>query len=77
MPLSPALDSAKHARFHYTGVTSGFVHEAVLKGVAGLAGFDVYAAGPPAMIDAVRATLPRQGADPERIFFDSFDWAPA
>ena len=29
------------------------------------------------MIDAVRAALPRQGADPERIFFDSFDWAPA
>ncbi|HEU5468997.1 MAG TPA: 2Fe-2S iron-sulfur cluster-binding protein [Steroidobacteraceae bacterium] len=69
--------AAKHSSFHYTGVTSGFVHEAVLDGVAGLAGFDVYAAGPPAMIDAVRAALPRQGADPERIFFDSFDWAPA
>jgi NAD(P)H-flavin reductase len=39
-------------------------------------GFDVYAAGPPAMIDAVRHELPRQGADPARIFFDSFDWAP-
>jgi hypothetical protein len=24
----------------------------------------------------VRASLPRQGADPARIFFDSFDWAP-
>jgi CDP-4-dehydro-6-deoxyglucose reductase len=69
--------AAKNARFHYTGVASGFVHEAVLQGVAGLAGFDVYAAGPPAMIDAVRAALPRQGADPARIFFDSFDWAPA
>jgi len=69
--------AAKHAHFHYTGVTSGLVHEAVLRGVAGLAGFDVYAAGPPAMIDAVRHELPRQGADPERIYFDSFDWAPA
>jgi hypothetical protein len=29
------------------------------------------------MIDAVRATLPAAGADPERIFFDSFDQAPA
>jgi CDP-4-dehydro-6-deoxyglucose reductase len=68
--------AARHPRFHYTGVTDGFVHEAVLKGVPGLTGFDVYAAGPPAMIDAVRASLPRQGADPARIFFDSFDWAP-
>jgi hypothetical protein len=25
----------------------------------------------------VRHELPRQGADPARIFFDSFDWAPA
>jgi hypothetical protein len=29
------------------------------------------------MIDAVRVTLPRVGADPDRIFFDSFDQAPA
>jgi CDP-4-dehydro-6-deoxyglucose reductase len=68
--------AVRHPRFHYTGVTDGFVHEVVLKGVPGLTGFDVYAAGPPAMIDAVRASLPRQGADPARIFFDSFDWAP-
>jgi CDP-4-dehydro-6-deoxyglucose reductase len=69
--------AARHPRFHYTGVTGGLVHEAVLRGVAGLAGFDIYAAGPPAMIDAVRAELPRQGADPARIYCDSFDWAPA
>jgi len=79
--------AAKHARFRYTPVLSdqaegggyetGFVHEAVLRKVAGLAGFDIYAAGPPAMIDAVRAGLPLQGADPARIYFDSFDYAPA
>ena len=68
--------AAKHAHFHYTPVHTEFVHEAVLKNVAGLAGFDVYAAGPPAMIDAIRTALPRQGADPERIYFDSFDYAP-
>jgi CDP-4-dehydro-6-deoxyglucose reductase len=77
----------KHARFRYFPVLSeqraepphesGFVHEAVVRRVAGLAGFDVYAAGPPAMIDAVRAALPPRGADPARIFFDSFDYAPA
>ncbi len=77
----------KHARFCYTPVLSeqpvgdsfdhGFVHEAVLRRVAGLAGYDIYAAGPPAMIDAVRATLPPLGADPDRIYIDSFDYAPA
>lgn len=69
--------AAKHEHFHYRGVVSGLVHQAVLRAVAGLAGFDVYAAGPPAMIDAVRHELPRHGADPARIFFDSFDRAPA
>ncbi len=68
--------AAKHAHFHYTPVLTEFVHETVLRNVAGLAGFDIYAAGPPAMIDAVRTALPRQGADPERIYFDSFDYAP-
>jgi len=29
------------------------------------------------MIDAVRTALPRHGADPQRIYFDSFDYAPA
>ncbi len=77
----------KHPRFRYVPVLSeqaagaafehGFVHEAVLRKVAGLAGYDIYAAGPPAMIDAVRATLPPQGADPDRIYIDSFDYAPA
>lgn len=78
--------AAKHARFRYTAVLSeqgadeahetGLVHEAVLRKVAGLAGFDIYTAGPPALIDAVRAALPPQGADPARIYFDSFDYAP-
>jgi len=69
--------AAKHPHFRYTGVTSGLVHEAVLRSVAGLAGYDIYAAGPPAMVDAVRHELPRQGADPSRLYFDSFDRAPA
>lgn len=78
--------AGKHPRFRYFPVLSeqrdepayesGFVHEAVVRRVAGLAGFDIYAAGPPAMIDAVRAALPPRGADPARIFFDSFDYAP-
>ena len=69
--------AARHPNLHYMPVPGGFVHEAVLNRLADLAGFDIYAAGPPAMIDAVRARLPRQGADPERIYIDSFDYAPA
>ncbi len=69
--------AARHAQFRYVPVLTEFVHAAVLRAAGGLGGRDVYAAGPPAMIDAVRATLPLAGADPERIFFDSFDWAPA
>src|SRR5262249_3226096 len=55
----------------------GWVHEAVLADHASLASFDVYAAGPPAMIEAIRATFPSRGLLPERLHFDSFDYAPA
>lgn len=78
--------AAGHPRFRYFSVLSeqapgaphesGLVHEAVVRRMAGLAGFDIYAAGPPAMVDAVRAELPPHGADPARIHFDSFDYAP-
>ena len=50
---------------------TGWVHEAVLADYPNLEPFDVYAAGPPALIEAIRATFPRQ----ERLFFDSFDYA--
>ncbi len=54
----------------------GPVHEAVLADHAHLDGFDVYACGPPAMIEAVRGTFPARGADPARLYFDSFDYSP-
>jgi CDP-4-dehydro-6-deoxyglucose reductase, E3 len=54
----------------------GWVHEAVLREQARLEDFEVYAAGPPAMIEALRASLPGQGLAPERLHFDSFDYAP-
>ena len=68
---------AKHPHFQYTGgvdrTNPASCTRPCCARVAGLAGYDIYAAGPPAMIDAVRAALPRQGADPARIYFDSFD----
>ncbi len=69
--------ASKHPLFRYIGVTAELVHEAVTRDIPDLAGYDVYAAGPPGMIDVVRHELPRHGADPARIFFDSFDRAPA
>ena len=54
----------------------GWVHEAVLADHPDLSAFEVYAAGPPAMIEAIRSTFPRQGLERERLRFDSFDYAP-
>jgi CDP-4-dehydro-6-deoxyglucose reductase len=54
----------------------GWVHEAVVADHPSLAAFDVYAAGPPAMIEAIRATFPALGVTEDRLHFDSFDYAP-
>jgi CDP-4-dehydro-6-deoxyglucose reductase len=54
----------------------GFVHDAVLADHPDLGGFEVYAAGPPAMIEAIRTSFVRHGLPPERLYFDSFDYAP-
>ncbi len=80
---------ARHPELSFTPVLSepqnpaelakaprGWVHEAVLAAGLDLAAHDIYAAGPPAMIEAIRAAFPRAGALPERLFFDSFDYAP-
>jgi len=54
----------------------GLVHEAVLADHQDLSGFDVYASGPPAMIEAIRRDFLRHGLPREQLFFDSFDYAP-
>jgi CDP-4-dehydro-6-deoxyglucose reductase len=68
--LSDATDpGAAHRRL-------GWVHEAVLADHTSLAGFDVYVAGPPALVEATRAMFPARGLSEERLSFDSFDYAP-
>jgi CDP-4-dehydro-6-deoxyglucose reductase len=52
------------------------VHRAVLAQVPDLARHDVYASGPPAMIEAIRREFTAAGVDPSRLWFDSFDYAP-
>jgi CDP-4-dehydro-6-deoxyglucose reductase, E3 len=55
---------------------TGFVHDAVLADYACLGNLQVYAAGPPAMIEAIRASFPNRGLPPQELYFDSFDYAP-
>jgi CDP-4-dehydro-6-deoxyglucose reductase len=73
----------RHPRLRFTAVLSEsptrgprWVHDAVLADYPDLSAFAVYAAGPPAMIEAIRATFPRHGLAPDRLYFDSFDYAP-
>jgi CDP-4-dehydro-6-deoxyglucose reductase len=54
----------------------GWVHEAALEAIADLKNYEVYAAGPPAMIAAVQGEYARRGIGAERLYFDSFDYAP-
>jgi CDP-4-dehydro-6-deoxyglucose reductase len=78
----------KHPQLHFTAVLSdetdptgaahprriGWVHEVALGDHPNLAAFDIYVAGPPALIEAVRSSYPQRGA--ARLYFDSFDYAP-
>ncbi len=77
----------QHENFTYTPVlsdstsaewrgASGWVHEAVLASYDDFGEFDVYASGPPVMVDAVRDGLGAKGMQAERFFFDSFTYAP-
>ena len=65
--LSDAAASGSHR--------SGWVHEAVLQDHPDLAPFAIYAAGPPAMIDAIVRDFPARGAHAQRLYLDSFDYA--
>lgn len=78
---------AAQCRFRYTPVLShsrdalvdyrrGWVHEAVLADYPDLSRHSIYAAGPPQMVEAIRAAFPAAGAAVDRLYFDSFDYAP-
>jgi CDP-4-dehydro-6-deoxyglucose reductase len=78
----------QHANVSYTPVLStpaagddwtgrtGWVHAAAAADHPNLAAFDVYASGPPAMVEAVRHEFIERGLAAEQLFFDSFDYAP-
>ena len=78
-----------HAHIRYTPVLSapsaddtgsgrtGWVHEAVVADHPDLGGFDVYASGPPPMIEAARAAFFARGLPEDRLYYDSFEFAHA
>lgn len=77
---------ARHPHLRYTPVLSepaadwtgrrGLVHAAALADCTDLHNLDVYASGPPAMVEAVRHEFLARGLPPEQLYFDSFDFSP-
>ncbi len=76
-----------HSKFRYTPVLSqarpedhwggrtGYVHAAVAEDYPDLRAYDVYASGPPQMVEAAKAAFTAQGLDGDRFFYDSFEYA--
>lgn len=77
----------RYPHFRYTPVLSaplpeddwsgrtGWVHEAVLADYPDLSRHEVYASGPPAMIDAIRQSFLARGLEEARLHYDSFEFA--
>lgn len=89
LPDLPAAWVRECANFRYTPVLSeplpqdrwdgrtGLVHEAVLQDYPDLGQYEVYASGPPAMIEAIKQTFRKHGLADDRLFYDSFEYAHA
>ncbi|BAU47078.1 CDP-6-deoxy-delta-3,4-glucoseen reductase [Sulfurifustis variabilis] len=56
---------------------TGWVHEAVLADHPDLSGCEVYASGPPPMVEAIRASFLARGLPEDRLYYDSFEFAHA
>ncbi len=88
LPDLPQQWAAQHAHIRYVPVLSepqaadawdgrcGLVHQAVLDDHADLSGYQVYACGAPAMIDAARRDFCARGLPAEEFFADAFAYAP-
>jgi CDP-4-dehydro-6-deoxyglucose reductase len=80
--------AASRPTLRYTPVLSGVAAEDAWTGKTGLvtdavaseypdwSGVEVYASGPPAMIDIIQREAPVRGLSPDRLHFDSFEYAP-
>ncbi len=72
LDFTPVLSEPKEAD-RWDGKT-GWVHEAVLQRFPDLTGVEMYASGPPPMIEALKIPFAKNGLAPERLFFDSFEF---
>lgn len=84
----PRRWEAEHPNFRYTPVLSeprpedgwggrtGWVHEAVAADYPDLSGHEVYMSGPPPMIRAAKPAFAARGLPEERLYYDSFEFAP-
>ena len=79
--------TVRHPNLKYTPVLSecdtpgwegetGWVHDAVCRAYSDVSQFDIYASGPPVMVNSVRDSLSERNMNMDRFFFDSFDFAP-
>lgn len=68
---STGLNESKLSKSKWQG-RQGFVHQAVLDDFSDLSGFDVYACGSPALIDAAKTTFITQGLDAKAFYADAF-----
>ena len=59
---------------HWSGHT-GLVHEQVVKDFDDLSAFDVYASGPPPMVEMVKTTFSVQGLPSENLYSDAFEFS--
>ncbi len=78
---------ASLSKFEYTPVLSdsdgdtqwqgntGMVHEAVLQDISDLSAYDVYASGPPIMIEAISNTFTASGMNSAHFYYDAFNFA--
>jgi len=75
----------RHDNFQFTPVLSepgdedwqgatGWVHEAVTRAYPDLSGHQVYASGPPPMIEAARQAFTAHGLPEDQLLFDSFEF---
>lgn len=71
--FTPVLSDAADGD-QWSGKT-GMVHEVVLSDFDDFSKFDIYASGPPAMIDAIADTFREKGMSTDHFYYDAFTFA--
>lgn len=89
LPDLPQAWAREHSNFKFTPVLSGprpedhwsgrqgWVHEAVAADYPDLSQHELYASGPPPMIDAIKGMAKKLRLPEDRLYYDSFEFAHA